>query len=56
MSSRSNTGKEQPLRGSAMSLSTRLQEQEQDKPVAQDEWSFSATSMNVDEENVGFVT
>ena len=60
MSSRANTGEGQPQRGSTTSLSTRLQEQEQDEPVpgvqAQDESSFLATSMNVDKENVGFVT
>ena len=59
MSSRSNTGEQQPQRGSTMLPSTRLQEQEQDEPVprvqAQAGSSFSATSMNVDE-NVGFVT
>ena len=60
MSSRSNTAEEHPPRGSTTSLSTRLQEQENDEPIpgvqAQDESSLSATSMNVDKGNVGFVT
>ena len=60
MSSRSSTGEEQPQRGSTTSLSTRLQEQERDEPVrgvqAQDESSFSASPMNVDKDNVGFMT
>ena len=60
MSSRSNTAEEHSPRGSTTLLSTKLQEQEQDVPVlgvqAQEESSFPATSMNVDKENVGFVT
>ena len=60
MSSRPITVEEPPQRGSTTSLSTGLQEQERDEPVpgvrAQDGSSFSATTMNVDEENVGSVT
>ena len=59
MSSGSNTGEEQPQRGSTTLLSARLREQEQDELVpgvqVQDESSPSATSMDVDKENVGFV-
>ena len=61
MSSRPITVEEPPQRGSTTSLSTELQKQERDEPVvpgvrAQDGSSFSATTMNVDEENVGSVT